>query len=134
MPQPLREFGTEEQKQKFLVPLAKGEKCGGFGLTEPSAGSDAGGTKTTADLVRSTERGVLVTRMSAEDDLLYDVAVGRSGVVASGYTTDAGTRQFLLASYGRSGSTVVYLDSRACPPTVWNSRSEPCAPVEPRRR
>lgn len=50
--------------------------------------------------------GVLVTRMSAEDDLLYDVAVGRSGVVASGYTTDAGTRQFLLASYGRSGSTV----------------------------
>ena len=41
-------FGTEEQKQKFLVPLATGEKLGGFGLTEPSAGSDAGGTKTTA--------------------------------------------------------------------------------------
>jgi uncharacterized delta-60 repeat protein len=50
--------------------------------------------------------GVLVTRMSAEDDLLYDVVVGRSGVVASGYTTDAGTRQFLVASYGRSGATV----------------------------
>lgn len=45
---PIYMFGTEEQKQKFLVPLAKGEKCGGFGLTEPSAGSDAGGTKTTA--------------------------------------------------------------------------------------
>lgn len=45
---PIYMFGTEEQKQKFLVPLAKGEKIGAFGLTEPSAGSDAGGTKTTA--------------------------------------------------------------------------------------
>jgi alkylation response protein AidB-like acyl-CoA dehydrogenase len=45
---PIYMFGTEEQKQKFLVPLAKGEKIGGFGLTEPSACSDAGGTKTTA--------------------------------------------------------------------------------------
>jgi alkylation response protein AidB-like acyl-CoA dehydrogenase len=45
---PIYMFGTEAQKQKFLVPLAKGEKLGAFGLTEPSAGSDAGGTKTTA--------------------------------------------------------------------------------------
>ena len=45
---PIYMFGTEEQKQKFLVPLAKGEKIGAFGLTEPTAGSDAGGTKTTA--------------------------------------------------------------------------------------
>ncbi|WP_163335782.1 acyl-CoA dehydrogenase [Desulfopila sp. IMCC35008] len=47
---PIYLFGNEEQKQKFLVPMAKGEKMGGFGLTEPSAGSDAGGTKTTAVL------------------------------------------------------------------------------------
>ena len=40
--------GTEEQKKKYLVPLAKGEKVGCWGLTENSAGSDAGGTKTTA--------------------------------------------------------------------------------------
>jgi len=45
---PIFMFGTEAQKQKFLTPLAKGEKIGAFGLTEPSAGSDAGGTKTTA--------------------------------------------------------------------------------------
>lgn len=45
---PIYLFGSEEQKQQFLVPLAKGEKMGAFGLTEPSAGSDAGGTKTTA--------------------------------------------------------------------------------------
>lgn len=41
-------FGTEEQKQKFLVPICTGESFGAFGLTEPNAGSDAGGTRTTA--------------------------------------------------------------------------------------
>ena len=45
---PIYLFGTESQKQQFLVPLATGEKMGAFGLTEPSAGSDAGSTKTTA--------------------------------------------------------------------------------------
>jgi len=45
---PIYLFGSEEQKKKFLVPLAKGEKMGAFGLTEPAAGSDAGGTRTTA--------------------------------------------------------------------------------------
>ncbi len=45
---PIYLFGTEEQKQQYLAPLASGEKMGAFGLTEPSAGSDAGGTKTTA--------------------------------------------------------------------------------------
>lgn len=47
---PIFAFGTEEQKQKYLVPLARGEKIGAFGLTEPNAGSDAGGTETTAVL------------------------------------------------------------------------------------
>jgi alkylation response protein AidB-like acyl-CoA dehydrogenase len=41
-------FGTEDQKQKFLVPLAQGKHLGAWGLTEPSAGSDASGTRTTA--------------------------------------------------------------------------------------
>lgn len=43
-------FGTEEQKRKYLVPMARGEKLGAFGLTEPEAGSDAGATKTRAVL------------------------------------------------------------------------------------
>jgi Acyl-CoA dehydrogenases len=41
-------FGTEAQKQKYLVPLAQGKKIGAWSLTEPEAGSDAGGTRTTA--------------------------------------------------------------------------------------
>ncbi len=47
---PIFAFGTEEQKQKYLVPLTKGEHIGAFGLTEPNAGSDAGETETTAVL------------------------------------------------------------------------------------
>ncbi|HEV3219352.1 MAG TPA: acyl-CoA dehydrogenase [Candidatus Acidoferrales bacterium] len=41
-------FGTEEQKQKYVVPLAQGKKLGCWSLTEPEAGSDAGGTRTSA--------------------------------------------------------------------------------------
>ena len=47
---PIFAFGTEAQKQKYLQPLAQGKSLGAFGLTEPEAGSDAGGTETTAVL------------------------------------------------------------------------------------
>ncbi|OAS82876.1 MULTISPECIES: acyl-CoA dehydrogenase [Metabacillus] len=47
---PIHLFGTEKQKQKYLTPLCTGEYLGAFGLTEPNAGSDAGGTQTTASL------------------------------------------------------------------------------------
>lgn len=47
---PIHLFGTHEQKQRYLTPLCTGEYLGAFGLTEPNAGSDAGGTKTTAVL------------------------------------------------------------------------------------
>ena len=47
---PIADFGTKEQKEKFLVPFAKGEKLGAFGLTEPNAGTDAAGQQTTAVL------------------------------------------------------------------------------------
>lgn len=45
---PINLFGTEEQKRQYLVPICTGESLGAFGLTEPNAGSDAGGTQTTA--------------------------------------------------------------------------------------
>jgi alkylation response protein AidB-like acyl-CoA dehydrogenase len=45
---PVLTFGTEEQKRRFIPPLASGEVLGGFGLTEPGAGSDASGTRTRA--------------------------------------------------------------------------------------
>jgi len=45
---PINMFGTEEQKNKYLTPICTGESLGAFGLTEPNAGSDAGGTRTSA--------------------------------------------------------------------------------------
>lgn len=48
--EPIRKWGTEEQKQKFLVPLSNGSKLGAFGLTEPGAGTDASGQQTKAIL------------------------------------------------------------------------------------
>jgi alkylation response protein AidB-like acyl-CoA dehydrogenase len=45
---PINLFGTEEQKREFLTPICTGDSFGAFGLTEPNAGSDAGGTQTTA--------------------------------------------------------------------------------------
>ena len=45
---PVYKFGTEEQKQKYLRPMAEGKKIGAYGLTEPGSGSDAGGMKTYA--------------------------------------------------------------------------------------
>ncbi|RUL57031.1 acyl-CoA dehydrogenase family protein [Lysinibacillus antri] len=49
---PLALFGTKEQKQKYLVPICTGDSFGAFGLTEPNAGSDAGGTETKAELTK----------------------------------------------------------------------------------
>jgi alkylation response protein AidB-like acyl-CoA dehydrogenase len=47
---PLHLAGTDEQKRRYLVPMASGKVLGAYGLTEPGAGSDAGGTRTTARL------------------------------------------------------------------------------------
>lgn len=54
---PLVVFGTEEQKQRLLVPLLRGEQRCCLGITEPSGGSDVAGIKTTA---RRTEKGWIV--------------------------------------------------------------------------
>ncbi|AFG34831.1 acyl-CoA dehydrogenase [Fervidobacterium pennivorans DSM 9078] len=47
---PLYQYGTEEQKRKYLIPVNRGEKLGAFALTEPNAGTDAGNQQTTAVL------------------------------------------------------------------------------------
>lgn len=78
---PIYLFGTEEQKQKYLVPLAKGEALGSFGLTEPNAGSDAGGTKTTAvidgdDFVINGEK-CFITNASFAKTLIITAVTGK---------------------------------------------------------
>ena len=57
---PLHLVGSPEQKQRFLVPMASGEVIGAYGLTEPGAGSDSGGTRTTATLEDGADGGTWV--------------------------------------------------------------------------
>ena len=68
---PIDRFGNEEQKKRFLVPLARGEKLGCFALTEPDAGSDAGNQKTRAvregDDYRISGQKVFITCGQAAD-------------------------------------------------------------------
>ena len=54
---PLHLAGTHEQKERFLVPMAQGSVLGAYGLTEPEAGSDSGGTRTTARFEEAKRNG-----------------------------------------------------------------------------
>src|SRR5262245_61240021 len=92
--------GSEAQRRKYLVPLARGEKVGCWGLTENSAGSDAGGTKTTA--VRDTDHWVLNgSKTFITNGRVADVAVvmavtdrtrGKKGI--SAFVVERGTKGF----------------------------------------
>jgi alkylation response protein AidB-like acyl-CoA dehydrogenase len=92
--------GSEEQKQKYLTPLAQGKKIGCWGLTENSAGSDAGGTKTTA--VRDGDDWVLNgSKTFITNGRVADIAVamavtdrskGKKGI--SAFVVERGTRGF----------------------------------------
>ena len=67
---PIYTFGTEEQKQKYLIPVARGEKIGAFGLTEPGAGTDAAGQQTKAVLIGDTSHDKEVADMLGIDCIL----------------------------------------------------------------
>jgi len=88
---PLYEYGTEEQKMKYLPQLCTGEALWGFGLTEPNAGSDSRGTKTSAKLENGewTINGskIFITNGSC------DISIG-STVQAVTKTHDSGKKEF----------------------------------------
>jgi short/branched chain acyl-CoA dehydrogenase len=88
---PLAAFGTEEQKQKWLVPLAKGSHIGAFGLTEPTAGSDAKGIRTQA---RRADGGWLLngTKMFISN-AGTEMSLGVTVLAVTG-TTDGDSRRF----------------------------------------
>ncbi|MFJ7971389.1 acyl-CoA dehydrogenase family protein [Psychrobacillus sp. NPDC096389] len=94
---PLNLFGTEEQKQKYLVPICTGESFGAFGLTEPNAGSDAGGTQTTAkedggDFVINGNKSFITNASYAKHlalTAITDVKDGKKEISAIIVPTDA---------------------------------------------
>lgn len=87
---PIYAYGTEEQKQKYLVPLAEGEKLGAFGLTEPNAGTDAGGQQTVAvldgeDYVLNGSKIFITNAGEAETYVIFamtDKSKGMKGISA----------------------------------------------------
>ncbi|MEW5760809.1 MAG: acyl-CoA dehydrogenase family protein [Candidatus Thermoplasmatota archaeon] len=97
--------GNEEQKKKYLVPLAKGEKIGAWSLTEPEAGSDAGSIKTTAFLDGNeyvlNGSKVFATNGSIADIVVVmastDIGKGAKGI--SSFVVEKGTEGF---TYGRN--------------------------------
>jgi alkylation response protein AidB-like acyl-CoA dehydrogenase len=84
--EPLYLFGTEEQKRKYLTPLASGEKIGAFGLTEPQAGSDAGATRTRA--VRDGDEWVI----NGQKNFITNGSVADVIVITAKTDPEKGTR------------------------------------------
>ena len=87
---PIYNFGTEEQKQRYLPALCSGEKLASFGLTEPEAGSDAGGTKTRAvlegDQYVVNGRKIYITNGSVSGTTVF-TAVTKPGVGVKGISS-----------------------------------------------
>ncbi len=99
---PIYQAGNESQKQKWLIPLAKGEKIGSFGLTEPNAGSDASATETTAKLVGDeyiiNGTKCFITSGHVADVIVLtatkDPSLGYQGI--SAFVVEKGTPGFIL--------------------------------------
>jgi len=99
---PISEFGTKEQKEKYLPGLAKGEILGSYGLTEPGAGSDAANIQTSAQKTSSGSYRINGSKIWISQGLLADVVVlfTRTGSVADGaagmtaFVVDKGTPGF----------------------------------------
>jgi butyryl-CoA dehydrogenase len=115
--------GTEEQKMKFLVPMAKGEALGAFGLTEPGAGSDAGATRTSAERVaggwRVNGEKIYITNGSVASTITFtartDPGKGVKGISAFILETSTpgfkvGKREKKMGLRGSDTSAVSFVD------------------------
>ncbi len=105
---PIRMFGTDEQKEKYLVPLATGEKHGAFALTEPNAGSDALGMTTKAELDGNhyilNGRKIFITNGAAADTYIVFARTGSKELVSkafSAFIVEKGTPGFSFGKFER---------------------------------
>lgn len=127
---PIMTYGTEEQKQKYLVPLAKGEKLGAFGLTEPGAGTDAQGQQTKAVLdgdewVINGSKIFITNGKEADIYVIFAVtdvvtdAKGRSKKMISAFIVEKGmpgftfgTKEKKMGIRGSSTYELIFTDCR----------------------
>lgn len=123
--EPIKKFGNEEQKQKYLVPLAKGEKIGAFGLTEPGAGTDASGQQTKAipdgdDYILNGSKIFITNGKEADIYVVFamtDKSKGTKGITAfivekgtPGFTF--GTKEKKMGIRGSSTYELIFTDCR----------------------
>ena len=93
---PILKFGTEEQKEKYLVPMARGEKIGAFCLTEPQAGSDASSLRTRAvrdgdDWIINGSKQFITSGSEGDVEIVFAVTApeaGKRGISAFIVSTD----------------------------------------------
>ena len=126
---PIQTYGTEEQKQKYLVPLAKGEKLGAFGLTEPGAGTDAQGQQTKAVLdgdeyVLNGSKIFITNGKEADIYVIFAItnvvedAKGRKKKIISAFIVEKGTPGFTFGTkekkMGIRGSSTYELIFQDC--------------------
>ncbi len=108
---PIYYFGTEEQKRKYLPALCRGEGLWGFGLTEPTAGSDAGGSKTTA--VRDGSDWILNGSKIFITNAACEMSMGVTVQAVTG-TRDSGRPEYtcFLVEHGTPGFKAVQMHQK----------------------
>ena len=126
---PIMTYGNEEQKQKYLVPLAKGEKLGAFGLTEPGAGTDAQGVQTRAVLdgdeyILNGSKCFITNGKEADIYIIFAItdvltdAKGRKKKLFSAFIVEKGTPGFTFGTkenkMGIRGSSTYELIFQDC--------------------
>ena len=99
---PIYSFGTEEQKQRWLPDLCAGRALGAFGLTEPEAGSDAGGTRTKATLDDATGEWVI----DGEKAFITNSGTPITSIITVTARTGAGEISAIVVPAGTAGLTV----------------------------
>lgn len=121
---PINNFGTDEQKEKFLIPMAKGEKLGAFGLTEPNAGTDAAGQQTKAVLdgdnyILNGSKIFITNGKEADTYIIFamtDKSKGTRGI--SAFIVEKGTEGFTFGTkekkMGIRGSATYELIFKDC--------------------
>ena len=122
---PIANYGTPKQKEKYLVPLASGKKLGAFGLTEPSAGTDASAVKTTAvedgDSYVLNGTKIFITNGKEADIYIIiamtDKAAGTKGLSAFIVEKDTpgftfGTKEKKMGIRGSSTYELIFRDCR----------------------
>ena len=121
--EPIRKWGTPEQKEKYLTPLASGEKIGAFGLTEPGAGTDASGQQTKAvldgDHYVLNGSKIFITNGGAADTYVVfamtDKSLGNHGISAFIVEKDfpgfsIGTKEKKMGIRGSSTTELIFQD------------------------